>query len=145
MLTPRVWLQVLRGEVDIRRTTLFSYLRGLIRRRTPLLSGSAPRSFIDALGQLKRDDVSITLAFSSNEDMPRELEHRGLWPQVQARPNVTCTDVAGLDHNLRSLAAQRDVHRIVLEALERAMRPSADAAAAGPQRRDGLKEINHLG
>jgi len=120
VLYPRSWMRIVRGEVDLRQTKVFGYLRQrVIRPRSPTIGTPDPISFLEALDRFGGRAAQLTLAFSANEEMPPELQRRGLWAQLSGRPGVMLENIAGLDHNLRSLAAQRDVHRIVLEHLRR--------------------------
>jgi alpha-beta hydrolase superfamily lysophospholipase len=125
-LKPEVWMRIVRGEVDLRQTKVFGYLRQRATRQHSRGSASpVPISFFEALDQLEGQGAQLTLAFSANEEMPLELQRRGLWAQLSHRPNVTLEEITGLDHNIRSLVAQRDVRRIILEHLRRV----ADEAA----------------
>ena len=119
-LSPDAWMRIIRGEGQLRQTRVFAYMRQqVMRRRTPTLELAAPVSFLEALDQIEDDEGRLTLAFTSNEEMRREMQRRGLWEQISSRPCVTLEDIIGLDHNVRTLAAQRDVRRIVLEHVRR--------------------------
>jgi alpha-beta hydrolase superfamily lysophospholipase len=125
LLQPTWMRRLLRGKVPMSRVRAIATAVARSAAVPGTSGASSPEPLLDAL---RARDVDVLLAFSADEALESELEASGLLARLHRWPNVIRRRLPGRDHTLRPIVAQRAVHALLDEALDRELARCADVA-----------------
>jgi len=83
-----------------------------------------PEAMAHAWAAIERSQSRVTLIFTENEPLLREMEEEGQMPP-ETCPRVRCLRVANGGHTFRPLWAQKLAHELIDSELREALRESA--------------------
>lgn len=135
VLQPDSWRRFLRGEIRvtrIARVARATFARAVrvglaaMTRHLRLGGRASAASAEAALDRLRNKGTSVVLAFSDDEVLGTELQESGLLTRLSQWPNTSYIRLPGRDHTLRPIVAQRALHALLDDVLERELERMAE-------------------
>ena len=127
-LQPEYWRRIVRGEVKLRSVVAIARAAGAAARMRVTGGGGANESGdhpLDVLfDRLQAGGTRVIVACAEGEPFGEDLIRDGVPARMDRWPDIDLVTVAGRDHNVRPIVAQRDVHALLDRTLERELSAS---------------------